>query len=279
MDERITHIHRSLLFIEQYLHEDIQVMDIARASGYSLYHFIRLFNQLVHHTPYDYLIRRRLSRAALELMSNRRRVIDIALDSCFQNAETFSRAFQRVFHVQPSQARKKDSLDRRLILQPRTVAHLIHFQQVDLLHPQDVQAPQQFIAGLPCNDELNSRSLDAYTGQLKAYMNAKTSWYWLKTYPTGEKEMGIRKFIGFEISDCRSLPVGLYAKRLPANRYAVFDHTGEMDKMNLTSDYIYQTWLANSNEQSCSPLEIYRFPFQYKNQNIQVWIPLKSKER
>ena len=114
MSEKLSAVHASIEFIESRLQEEISVADIAVATGYSLYHFIRTFNQIVHHSPYDYLMRRRLSEAARELLTNDRRILDISLDFCFHSHETFSRAFRRMFAVTPSQWRARNEVRRQL---------------------------------------------------------------------------------------------------------------------------------------------------------------------
>ena len=105
MSAQLNIICAALEFIEENLRNEISVGDIAASAGYSLYHFIRKFNQTVHHSPYDYLMRRRLSEAAHELLASEHRILDIAFDFCFHNHETFSRAFKRLFATQPNQWR------------------------------------------------------------------------------------------------------------------------------------------------------------------------------
>lgn len=57
-------ILRAVEFIELNLREPVSIKDAADAAGYSLYHFCRVFNSVIHHSPYDYIMRRRLSEAA-----------------------------------------------------------------------------------------------------------------------------------------------------------------------------------------------------------------------
>ena len=135
MNAQITAIYSAIEFIEKHLRDEISVGDIATSAGYSLYHFIRVFNQIVHHSPYDYLMRRRLSEAALELLTSERRIIDISLDYCFQNHETFSRAFKRMFAIQPSQWRLKESAQNRLLLPCLTMEYLKHINEENFLFP------------------------------------------------------------------------------------------------------------------------------------------------
>ena len=111
-------------FIEDNLKESITVADMAEAASYSLYHFCRTFASVTHHTPYDYLMRRRLSESARELAESERRIIDIALDFGFNNPETYSRAFKRMFGLQPTECRKQGGIERRLLMSRLTPAHV-----------------------------------------------------------------------------------------------------------------------------------------------------------
>ena len=101
MKAQIAAIASALVLVEQGLKDDIRVADMAVAAGYSLYHFCRVFNAIVHHTPYDYLMRRRLSESALCLLETDWNVADIAFEYQFNSHEAYSRAFKRMFGVPP----------------------------------------------------------------------------------------------------------------------------------------------------------------------------------
>jgi len=135
MSVRFSPIHAALEFIEENLRNEISVGDIAASAGYSLYYFIRRFNQTVHYSPYDYLMRRRLSEAACELLSTDRRILDISLDFCFHHHETFSRAFKRMFTTQPSQWRANRNMHEKVLLPALTRDYLVHINRKDFLPP------------------------------------------------------------------------------------------------------------------------------------------------
>ena len=122
MNPQISAIIAGLDFIEGHLCIPITVGDIADAAGYSLFHFIRTFNKIVKHTPYDYLMRRRLSLAAMLLFETNERVLDIGLTCQFESHEGFTRAFGRVFGMPPIVWREIKTLDRRLLM-PASVSY------------------------------------------------------------------------------------------------------------------------------------------------------------
>ena len=102
---------QAVAFIEDNLKGDIAVSDMAEAVSYSLYHFCRLFNRVIHHTPYDYLMRRRLSESALELLTTEASITDVAYAYGFNRPETYSRAFKRVLGMQPYQWKRQGHRD------------------------------------------------------------------------------------------------------------------------------------------------------------------------
>ena len=274
MNEQICSISRALGSVEKHLGDDISVGDMAAASGYSLFYFIRLFNQFTHHTPYDYLIRRRLAQAAGEVLSTRKRLIDIALDYRFQNAETFSRAFYRVYQIQPSQLRKGGKLDERLMLTARTQAHLVHFQYGISLKPVIQQRPERFIAGIPIIQDGFKVSRQELIRQCKPFVpegaECTASVIIRKEDNSREKSW----VLGYEISDIAVLPLTLIAQKIPAGRYAVFTHSGSIAAIPLSLDYVYQTWLMNMDEHIEPSIEIYQFPLG-ETENIYILFQLK----
>ena len=73
-------IVQSVEFIEHNLQEDISVLGISRRMGYSHFYFSRLFHSVTGHNPLDYIQKRRLTESVKELISTKRKIIDIALD-------------------------------------------------------------------------------------------------------------------------------------------------------------------------------------------------------
>jgi AraC-like DNA-binding protein len=106
----ITCARTALDGIEATLHEKVDVFDIIRESSYSPFHFQRRFRALTGYSVADYIRRRKLSRAAVDLCIYDRRVIDCAYDYGFGHEQSFIRAFVREFGVTPG-AFRRDRID------------------------------------------------------------------------------------------------------------------------------------------------------------------------
>lgn len=94
-----------LIAAEERLDDDARLNTLARAAGYSAFHFHRLFSQAVGATPKAHFERLRLERAAYLLAVTDDTVLEIALAVGFNTHETFTRAFKKFHGRTPSQYR------------------------------------------------------------------------------------------------------------------------------------------------------------------------------
>jgi SAM-dependent methyltransferase len=69
--------------------------------------FQRTFSIFMNMSIYEYIRRRRMTLAAIELQKNSIRVIDVALKYGYESPESFTRAFKEIHGISPSAARKK----------------------------------------------------------------------------------------------------------------------------------------------------------------------------
>ncbi len=99
----------AMAYIERNLMLDIEPGQIARISGCSEYHFRRMFSFLAGMPLGEYIRRRRLSAAGLMLQNDSVKVIDLALQLGYESPEAFSKAFQVMHGVTPSQAKKTNT--------------------------------------------------------------------------------------------------------------------------------------------------------------------------
>ncbi len=74
---------------------------MARLAGLSPYHFLRTFEHATGVTPHQYILRTRLRHAAIRLVAEPTKVLDIAFDCGFGDVSNFNRAFRTEFGVSP----------------------------------------------------------------------------------------------------------------------------------------------------------------------------------
>lgn len=90
-----------LQLVESGLHRKLHVSELARAVGLSVFHFSREFRRVVGASPYAYVRRRRIARAALLLAGSKLPIVDIARSVGFQTHAHFSGAFIRTVGMTP----------------------------------------------------------------------------------------------------------------------------------------------------------------------------------
>jgi AraC family transcriptional regulator len=258
-------IFRAIEFVEAHLQAEIAVADVADAISYSLYHFCRIFNKIVHHTPYDYLIRRRLSEAARELVETDKRIIDLAFDYQFNSSETFSRAFKRMFGVQPSQWRKRGKIDRWSLLSRPTQKYLEHINRGDYLRPVLEEKGALRLAGIMTlvqdDQYIVSRLWKILAQELDAVGDATKPerFYGIVWYPDNWQDYGSLYTAAVEIAPSDTVSPALVARTIPPSKYARFIHKGPREHLPLTRDYIHQTWLPKSEQRPSYPMEIEQY--------------------
>jgi AraC family transcriptional regulator len=243
-------IYRAIEFVEVHLRDQVTVADMAAAAGYSVFHFIRAFNQIVRHTPYDYLMRRRLSAIAAELVTGRRRVLDIAIDYHFNSHETFARAFKRLFGMQPIQWRARGLLPAQALMPALSMAYLTHINRPDFAYPWLVTRETRRLAGLMTwlvDGAERATACMEILGQLlqtELPVECGHSFFGVSSY-LDRLATDTFYMAGFEIRSGTVAPP-LVCQTLPAGPYVCLSHPGPAADLAHSLAYLYHTWLPQN---------------------------------
>ncbi len=104
--EWIKRLNRAVNYMEENIRETIDIDEVARIACCSTYHFQRMFSYMADITLSEYIRRRKMSLAAVDLQSGKERVIDISLKYGYNSPTAFNRAFKSVHGIAPSQVKK-----------------------------------------------------------------------------------------------------------------------------------------------------------------------------
>jgi len=107
--DSLSSMNKALGYIEEHLTEEINFGELSKIALCSEYHFKRMFSFLSGISISEYIRRRRLTLAALELKNSRLRVIDVAVKYGYSSADSFSRAFHSIHGILPSAARSESA--------------------------------------------------------------------------------------------------------------------------------------------------------------------------
>ena len=102
----INKLSSSIAYIESRLTEDLKIDELAAQSYFSKTHYQRLFYSIVGETVMDYVKKRRLRLALIELCDTKAPILEIALKYGYESHDGFTRAFKNHYGVTPSRYRR-----------------------------------------------------------------------------------------------------------------------------------------------------------------------------
>lgn len=108
--EWIERLNSAVNYIEENIKENIDLAEVSKIACCSTYHFQRMFAYIADIPLSEYIRRRRMSLAAVDLQSGNEKVIDISLRYGYDSPTAFNRAFKSVHGIAPSQAKEEGTL-------------------------------------------------------------------------------------------------------------------------------------------------------------------------
>jgi AraC family transcriptional regulator len=100
-------LERVLDFIDHHLDIHITIAMLSREAGISPFHFARLFRRRTGASPFEYITRLRMQRAAENLVATDQPVGEIANAIGYEHAGHFATAFKRVYGETPIAFRRR----------------------------------------------------------------------------------------------------------------------------------------------------------------------------
>lgn len=104
--EWVQGMNKAVNYIEEHILEEPDLNQLGRLAGCSAHHFQRIFTYIGGITLTEYLRKRRMSLAAVDLKDENTKVIDVALKYGYDSPTAFSRAFQMIHGIPPSMVRE-----------------------------------------------------------------------------------------------------------------------------------------------------------------------------
>jgi len=239
-------------FIYNNLDEDLSIEKLSKVANFSKYHFHRQFSVYMGISVYRFIQLLRLKRASYQLVFNQdTKVIDIALDSGFENHESFSRSFKKNFKQTPSQFRKKPEWKPW-----HEKYNLIKYKGNNIMQAEIVDFEETKVAVLEHrgDPELLNDSIQKFIEWRKesglSPVKSSNSYGLVYDDPNNTEPEKFR----FDI--CGSVRYEIPAnthkiitKTIPGGRCAVLRHTGSHDLMHSKIYDLYWNWLPESKEE------------------------------
>lgn len=108
--EYISRINKTFDYIETHLEKSMTLEELAEVASFSKFHFSRIFHSIVGETPFQFILRIRIEKAAMLIATDKKESISVIAHKCgFSDISIFSRNFKKYFQVSASQYRTQKS--------------------------------------------------------------------------------------------------------------------------------------------------------------------------
>ncbi|MDO4273610.1 MAG: AraC family transcriptional regulator [Eubacteriales bacterium] len=293
-------IQTSVDHIEEHLSEPIQTEALAQLAGLSQFYFQRLFKRLVKKPLQEYIKLRRLARAAEALRTEKKRILDIALDYGFASHGNFTRAFKDTYGITPEEYRKKQPLLNTCIKPEISMGYVLIDEGIPLIagnivleiRRERLNTPEMYL-GLTTDVSIaaqtpvgESTGIDI-PGQLwTRYHDTKKL---IEDYIVPDIELGMSYSADMEKGTFSYFAGGLAAalpqnlnrdfvrQELPAGEYIVCSIEAESFKELVTTaldqagKYLFGTWLPK-HKLTTQPFSAEKYIFSQEDTNrMEIW--------
>lgn len=281
----------ALRYIEENLTGDIDFKEAARRAYCSEYHFKRMFSSLAGVSLSEYIRRRRLTLAALELANSDVRVIDAAVKYGYGSPDSFARAFQALHGLTPSEAR---SGGQALKAYPRMFFQLTVKGGDEMNYRIEQKAAFRIIGvkrRVPIvfqgvNPEIAAmwKALDGEAiARLKSLSDVEPRGLIQASANFSEGRMEekgeLDHYIG--VATTRACPEGLASLEVPPSAWAVFTAAGPFpDTLQSVWGRIYAEWFPSSGYELAEGPEILwneHADFSSPVFRSEIWLPVARK--
>lgn len=285
----LAQMNEAMDYVEAHLTEDMNFGQMARIAGCSEYHFRRMFSYLAGMPLSEYVRCRRLSIAAT-LLRQGSKVMDCALLLGYESADAFSKAFQGMHGMTPSEAKRENAvlkafppmtfqltirggckMDYRIVHKEKF--RIVGFKKQITLQFEGVNKQTESLAQKPSPESI--RELKALCDVEPKGMLSVSANFSERTVEGTELDQYIA------VATTNPAPEGYDVLAVEESDWAVFTVVGPFPKaMQDTWARIYSEWLPSSAYQLTGGPEIlwHESPdLSQPNCMSEIWIPVEKK--
>lgn len=280
--EWIERLNNTINYIEEHLTKEIEYDELGKIACCSAYHFQRMFTYMASMPLSEYIRKRKMSLAAVDLQDENAKIIDIALKYGYNSPTAFNRAFQTVHGIAPSLV-KSEGVSLKSFpplvfkISIKGVEEMNYrieskeaFRIIGISQPiyKDIEKNFEIVPKMWQN-----AAMDGTIQKLAGFMD---------TMPMGllgvsscNDEAEWKYFIAVASSRTDN---EFEEYKVPASTWAIFSGTGTNQSIQELEQRIVTEWLPTSGyEYANAPdIEVYLNP-DPQNAQYEVWIPVNKK--
>ena len=280
--EWIERFNNVINYIEENITQQIDYGEIAKIACCSSYHFQRMFTYMAGIPLSEYIRKRKMSLAAIDLQSGNEKVIDIAGKYGYNSPTAFNRAFQSIHRISPSAVKSGNVYVKSF---PPLSFKLV-VKGVEELNYR-IEAKEAFrIIGVsaPLSKELEENFFVIPQMWQNCVINGtieKLS-QMISTSPTGLLGISVcndtEQWKYFIAVATAQLCPEFEEYTVPATTWAIFPGTGTNQSVQELERRIFTEWLPTSGYEygNAPDIEVYINP-DPENTVFEVWVPVRKK--
>ncbi|MHC5227934.1 AraC family transcriptional regulator [Enterococcus sp. LJL99] len=283
--EWIDDLNDVMTYIEKHLTDEISYDELAKLAHCSTYHFQRMFSYMAGVPLSEYIRRRRMSLAAVDLQTTDMKVIDIALKYGYNSPTAFNRAFKTIHQISPSETR-----NNVVVLSSfPPLEFTLSFKGVEKMNYRIEEKNELRIVGI--SEALSKNIEENFEVVPKIWNEFASQGILAQLIPLMNNELpgvlGVSACFTEEkwryylaVTSDTPCPEGLEEYTIPAFTWAVFSGSGAMPTaIQELEKRIVTEWLPTSGyEYANGPdIEVYLTP-DPADSVFEVWIPVTKKK-
>lgn len=247
---KVSHITRTVDYVEQHLRERMTMEDISRHVYVSKYHLQRIFKALTGKGVMEYARSRKLTESLYDLLYNEMRIGKIAEKYAFDYEQSYTRAFKDEFGLSPSAYRNNSSPVH--ITPQADPSLLVELDQALLVKPFHIYRPAFELGGLLHQVSIKENAEDFKANRLaveffhehrrRIIRPVNPEIYYGYTYWGEEKGQYTYYFSGVELGQETVVPEDMQRLSVAAAGYTVFRFIGFFPPEQLTWKHLLAFW-------------------------------------
>jgi len=279
-------ISKAISYIEDHITEELTIKDIAKAAMVSPYYFQKGFAMLCGFTVGEYIKKRRLAIAGMELITTDRKIIDIALQYGYDSPDGFTRAFTRFHGVTPTSVRKGEAMIKSFA----ALKIKLSLEGGFTVDYKIVEKDQFTVIGVSKVFQYDEAETGVHQMWKEYYESGKSNIV-SSTYGISiDDQMEGNEFeylIGDNYQPEEQIAEGFVTRVIPKSVWVVFASKGaNPQSIQEVHGKIFTEWLPNCKDYEIASgyhIEMYDDPAEYKkgtqdeNYYCEIWIPVRRK--
>lgn len=282
--EWIDRLNHAINYMEENMTDTIDFDMVAKIAGCSTYHFQRMFTYMAELPLSEYIRRRKMSLAAVDLQEKNRKVIDVGLKYGYDSPTAFNRAFKSIHGIAPSKVRESGVLlkayppisFRITIKGDCEMNYRIEkkeaFRVVGISMPLEKEIEKNF-AIVP--QMWHKAATDGTVERLASLMEGPPNG--LLGVSSCNEEDEWKYYIA--VTSQKPLDKELEEYMIPASTWAIFSGEGKNTSIQELEKRIVTEWLPTSGYEygNAADIEVY-LNADPENVKYEVWIPIVKKQ-